>query len=308
MNFNVNDAAQAALGFVISQTSHIESAVNAIKRPEIQYKNLVPVDTSAHPWAKTVTYFSSDQFGAARFLNGNSDDVPLAGTERAKHETDVHMAGIGYGFGLADIEQARMTGINLANDDAMAARRAFEEFVDELALFGSTEKGTEGLLNAASVDDASAVTGGWLTATEDQILEDINVSLRGVANATGYTALADTLLLPYDKLDYLATNRLGDTQMTILQFLRQNNTFTAMTGQQLQMRAVRRLDTAGSGNTNRMVSYNRKPETVKLHMPMPHRFLAPHQPSPLRVEVAGIFRVGGVDWRLPKEARYTDGI
>lgn len=305
---NINDAAQAALGFVISQTSHIESAVNATKRPEIQYPGLIPVDTSAHPFAKTVTYFSSDQYGKARFINGNSDDIPMAGTERAKHETDVFMAAVGYGFGLEDIEHARMMGVNLTNDDAMAARRAYEEFVDDLALFGSTEKGTEGLLNAASVTDASAVTGGWASATEDQILEDVNTALRGIANDTGYTALANTLLLPYDKLDYLATNRLGDTQMTILAFLRANNTYTAMSGQQLDIKAVRRLETAGSGGTNRMMTYNKNPQTVKMHIPMPHRFLAPHQPSPLRVDVAGIFRVAGVDWRYPREARYTDGI
>jgi len=41
---------------------------------------------------------------------------------------------------------------------------------------------------------------------------------------------------------------------------------------------------------------------------MPHRFLPAFQASPTRVEIAGIFRLGGVDWRRPKEAAYTDGI
>ena len=305
---NINDTVQAALGFVESQTAYIETAVNKRKLPSIQYMNFIPIDTSAHPFAKTVTYYSQDQFGKAKFINGNADSVPMAGTESARHETEVFMAGIGYGFGLEDIEEARRLNKPLMNDDAMAARRAYEEFVDEMLLFGSQEKGTEGFLNSSKVADTAAATGDWTNATEDQILEDINRALRGVANDTGYTALANTLLMPYDELDYLATNRLGDTQSTILEFLRRNNTFKAMTGSDLEIQAVRRLNGMGAGGTNRMLAYNKNPQTVKAHIPMPHRFLAPFQKSPLRIEIAGIFRLGGVDWRYPREARYVDGI
>ena len=46
----LNDA-QAALGFLIAQTSHIESQVWAKKYPDLTYAEDIPVDTSAHPWA-----------------------------------------------------------------------------------------------------------------------------------------------------------------------------------------------------------------------------------------------------------------
>jgi hypothetical protein len=126
--------AVAALGFVVSQTSHIEAAVNATVYPDIQYPTLIPVDTSAHPFAKSVTYYSSDKVGAADWINGNADDVPLASGTLSKHETMVHTAGIGYAYGWEEIEHARMLGIDLPNDDAMAARRAYEEMVDRVAL------------------------------------------------------------------------------------------------------------------------------------------------------------------------------
>ena len=300
--------AQAAVGFVLSQTSHIETAVNKVKRPQIQYKNLVPVDTSAGAFAKTVTYFSSDQFGKAEWMNGNADDMPMAGTEKSKFEVDIYTAAIGYGFGFEEVEQAKQMGTNLPNDDAMAARRAYEEFVDELALFGDATKGFEGLLTSSLVDDASALTGDWDTATEDQILADVNAAILGVGTGTNFVALANTLLLPYEKFNALATRRLGDNKATILSFIMEFNTYTAMTGQPLTIRAVRRMNTIGTGSTARMVAYNRDPETVKMHIPMPHRFLAPREKGIFSVVVPGVFRVGGVDWRLPKEARYVDGI
>lgn len=303
----LNDA-QAAVGFVESQTSHIEREVNEVERPEIQYQRFVPIDNSANEWIKTVTYYSSDKFGKAKWVNGNADDIPLAGTERSKFETDVHTAAIGYGFSLEELMQAQMLGQNLQADDADASRRAYEEFCDELGLFGDVEKGYEGLLNSSTVTAASAVTGAWATATEDQILEDINTSIRGVANATGYTSMANTLLLPYDKMDFLASNRLGDTQMTILAFLKLNNSYTAMSGRPLEIAAVRRLETAGVGSVNRMMAYNKNPKVVKMHIPMPHKFLRPREMGVMSIVVPGIFRVGGVDWRRPLEARYTDGI
>ena len=41
--------AQAALGFLVSQVSSIETEVYAIRYADIQYPRLVPVDTTAYP-------------------------------------------------------------------------------------------------------------------------------------------------------------------------------------------------------------------------------------------------------------------
>ncbi|QQM29301.1 DUF2184 domain-containing protein [Martelella lutilitoris] len=307
MNFQMLDA-QAALGFVLSQTTHIESAVNETVYPDIQYPELIPVDTSANPWAQTVTYYSSDKYGAADWINGNAGDIPLAGTERAKFQTNVYTAGIGYGYGLEEISQAAMLGINLANDDAMAARRAYEEMVDRVALQGDATKNFEGLIANSAVTAVSATTGAWATATPDEIVGDFNQGITGVQTATNYTSMSDTVLLPNEKLNYIASTRLTDTSMTVLEFIRRNNVYTATTGQPLTIRAVRGLTTAGAGSTARMITYRRDPQVLKMHIPMPHRFLPAFQKTPLYVEVPGIFRLGGLDIRRPAEVRYVDGI
>ncbi|PVZ19930.1 MULTISPECIES: DUF2184 domain-containing protein [unclassified Pseudomonas] len=301
--------AQAALGFVISQTAHIETQVNETVYPDIQYPTLVPVDTSANPWAKTVTYFTADKFGRADWINGNADDIPLAGTELSRQETSVHMAGIGYGYGLEEISQAAMLGINLDAADAAAARRAYEEMVERVALYGDTTKNFYGLTNAPAVVAASALTGSWDTASPAQILADVNAALAGQYAGTLYTGLADTLLLPYSKFLKISTTPLNDNGTdTILSWLQTKNVYTAQTGRPLTIRAMRGLDKAGAGSTARMVAYRRDPNVVKMHIPMPHRFLPVYQAGPTRWEVPGIFRLGGVDVRRPKEMSYTDGL
>lgn len=308
-----NDAMQASLGFAQNQTSHIEAGVYRIKYPELDYASLIPVDTSAGEFVKSVTYYSMDGAGAAKWLNGNGKDVPVVGTQMNQHETAVHTAGIGYSYGYEEVNQARLLGVSLDGEKASTARRAYEKMVYTVALNGDTEKNFEGLFNYTGVPQASVTADGtgstttWSTKTPDQIIRDVNSLLTGIVTATKETELADTLLMPTERFNTIASTRLTDTGMTILEFIQKANVYTAQTGQPLMIRAKRGLLTAGSGSTARMIAYRRSPEVLKLHIPMPHRFF-PVQIEGFQFTIPGMFRLGGLDVRLPKAVSYGDGI
>lgn len=304
--------AQAALGFVTRQTEIIEPGVYATRYPDIQYRDLIPVDASGSEFASSVTYYSQDQYGKADWINGNADDIPKAGTVRSKFETPVYTAGIGYGWGWEEIGRAQLLGINLPSEDAAAARRASEEMVDRVALLGDTTKGFQGLFNNSAVTANAAITGDWATATPAQIIADMNAAILNVFNGTNTTSMADRLLLPWTKFFLISSTSMGvGTDTTILQWFRVNNVYTAATGKQLMIRGLRGLDSIGtevSPPGARMIAYRYAPEVLKLHMPMPHRFLPVYQSGPLRFEVPGVMRLGGLDIRLPKEVVYVDGL
>jgi hypothetical protein len=225
-------------------------------------------------------------------------------------ETSVYTAGIGYGYGWEEINQAQMLGIGLANDKANAARRASEEMIDRVAMEGDDLKNFQGLIDHSAVTATGATNGDWEggSTTPDQIIQDVNQGLSNVQVATNNVVLADTLLMPYARWNYIASTRLTETNMTILEFIRANNVYSATTGAPLTIRAIRKLDTAGVSATARMIAYRRSPEVLKLHIPMPHRFLPVWQTGPLRWDVPGVMRFGGLDIRLPSEVSYTDGI
>lgn len=310
MNMMFNDA-QAGLGFVVSQTAHIETQVYQVKFTQIQYQDLIPVDFSANPWAKTVAFYSSEQFGAAGWLS-DASDIPYGSDERTKFETAVWSAARGYRYSLEEVNQAAMLGQSLEAERAIGARRAYEEFVNALALTGDTRKGMKGLFNHTSVPQVAFATGGagsplWSTKTPAEKLTDVNGLLTGVQTVTSNVALADTLLLPYSRFNVIASEQLPNTTMTTLEFLRRNNVYTATTGRPLTIRGLIGLDTAGSGSTARSIAYRRDPEVLKMHIPMPLRFM-PVQVVGLDYRVPGMFRVGGLDIRLPKEVRYGDGL
>ncbi len=316
MNMHMNDAQQVAMSFLIRQASLIEPTVYQMHYQEIQYASLIPVDTSAPEWIQSVTYFSMDGVGKAEWFHGNAHDVPKVELTREKFETSVSMAAIGYGYTLEELGTAQLLGMNLTADKATLARRIAEEKIDAIAFAGDTTKGFTGLVNASTPTATTAPADGtgsettFASKTPDQVLRDINGQLTGIFTGTLGAEIADTILLPYSVLLDLSTRRIDAVnQTTILEWVERNNIYTRTTGQALTIRGVfGYLDTAGAGGTKRMVAYRRSPEVLKMHLPMPFRFLQPWQTGPIKFDVPGIFRVGGVDIRRPKAVRYLDGV
>lgn len=309
------DAPQRALGFLIQQATLIEPTVYATRYQDIQYPSLIPVDTTAPEWIQSVTYFSSDAAGKAEWFSGKAQDVPHVDIVREKFQTTVSMAAIGYRYDLEEINTAIMYGVALNADRAVAARRISEEFIEKVAFTGDVSKGFTGLINNGSVTATTAPADGtgsattFASKTPDQILRDINGQLSGIFTGTLGAEMADTLLLPYAVMIDLATRRIDAVnQTTILEWIERNNIYTRMTGQALTIRGVWGLETAGASSTARMVAYRRDPSVLKLHIPMPFRFLPVWQIGPMLFEVPGTFRLGGVDIRRPKSVRYLDGI
>jgi hypothetical protein len=314
MRMNLVDS-QQALGFLISQTTYIEAEVYRIQYPDIIYPQLVPIDTAANEWAKSVTYYSLDKVGQADWLDGMATDMRFADVNRAKFEQGIEMAGIGYRYTLEEIGQAMMVpGLNLTAERAESARRSYEEFMDKLARLGSTAKGITGLLNNALVTRTDAIADGtgssalWSAKTADQIIRDVQGALTNVYSGSLTVEMADTVLLPITAMEFLANTRVPNTYGNALDYLAKYNLYTHTTGAPLTIRGILNLDTAGKNGVGRMVAYRKDPRVVKLHVPMIHRFLPVWQTGPITFDIPGIFRTGGVEIRRPGAFAYVDGI
>ncbi len=314
-NMMTHDAPQRALGFLLAQATYIETPAYEMRYQDITYPSLLPVDTSAPEWVKSVTYFSLDGAGQAAWFSGGAHDVPRVDLAREKFESTVHMAAIGYGYSVEELSTAMLYGLNLDASKSTLARRVAEEMIERVAFTGDAAKGLTGLFNAASptadtvpADGASSAT-TFASKTPDQVLRDVNTALSGMFTGTLGAEIADTLILPYSVLLDLSTRRIDSVNSTtIVEWIERNNIYTRQTGQALTIRGHFGLETAGSGGTKRMVAYRRSPDVLKMHMPMPFRFLEPWRTGPMLYEVPGIFRLGGVDIKRPKAVRYRDGL
>lgn len=315
MNAPVNFLdAQQAVGFLTPQLLRINTEVEMLEYPSFDYARMVPVNTDGDMWDIGSVFYSGDVAGTAQFLAGKGFDMPFADIATSQHLQANHFAGIGYEWSLQELNRVAKMGRQLGSDKAAAARRVAEAFIYGIAIRGSTEKGVTGLVNDATVSTANVAADGtgatttWSTKTPDLINRDVNAVLNAPFNATLETARADTLLLPSSRMQYIAATRIGDTNDTILKFVKENNAYTLETGQPLTIIGTRELETAGAGATARMVAYENDRRILQFHLPGPHEFLPAFQKSSMTWEVAGIMNVGGVEIRRPKGIAYRDGI
>lgn len=308
------DAPALALNFLRTAQNYIEPGIYARQYPDFQYRELVPVDNSAPDWTTAIDFFSmGDDVGEAREFAPDGDDINFVDFKLDQGTSRVVMVGIGYRYNLQELAHAQAYGIRLTDERADAARRKYELFVDNLAFLGRAKLGMTGLANNTSVTALTAANGTagtatWATKTPDEILKDVNSVLGVIFTASNGIEQADTILLDQDSYALIATKRLDGTMTTtVLEHIQRANIYTIRTGRPLTIRAVFGLETAGAGGTRRMVAYRRDPGVVKMHIPMPLRWLQAEQRL-LKFEVPGIFRVGGVEVRRKDAMRYVDGI
>src|SRR5699024_9944211 len=103
----------------------------------------------------------------------------------------VYTAGIGYGYNFIELGQ----NPQLTADKPRAARRAYEEFVDEVALKGDDAKKLSGLFNLGSGDrQRGNDNSNWESAEVGEVLELLFDALALAGDDGSITA--DTLLLP----------------------------------------------------------------------------------------------------------------
>lgn len=314
---------QQALAFVAGQAYQVNQRVYEARYPDWDFGRLIYVDSSAPEWSPGVLTYTSDVSGKANWQSGYAKDIPLADVSQDRQLKNFQMAAIGYQWNLEEVNTTMgFPGQGLPDRRARAARLAYMKFMYDLTLKGSAEKGMGGLINYPGVVAASAPADGtagstlWVDAagvgqkTPAQIVRDINLGLMGVYLGTNEIELADTILLPFEAYNYIAgTPYSAMTTETILSFVQRTNIYTQRTGRPLTIRTVRELSTgSASGTTGRMVAYKNDAEYVRLHLPMPHRFLPVYQDGPLNFAVPGIFRTGGVELMTTVAMRYIDGI
>lgn len=308
--------AQAALPFVVGQGRNVETRIYQKRYPAFNYGQHVPVVTEGNEWAIGTMFFTVDVAGEAKFLSGAANDMPFSSSTRDMATHDFAMIGAGWDWTIEEVNQSALYGVPLRDTESMAASMNIERLLNTIAMTGATEKNWTGFVNNAGVSATNVAADGtgsstfWSAKSVDLILRDVNDLISSIREDTLEVEYADSLRLPPEAFRLIATKRLGsgDGMMTVLEYLRRNNVYTAETGQPLDIMPLRELATAASDGSGRMVAYRRDPEVLRFHLPMPRRVLQPRQKSLMGFEQGIIARTGGTEIRLPGAVAYGDKI
>ena len=285
--------------FLERQLEYIRPQVFEVTYADIKYPTLLPVTSEAGPGAQTYTYRIMDSTGEFKLIADAADDLPRADISQVEKSINIRSFGGSFGYTVQELRAAQMANIALEQRRAAAVRRAYEEKVEAVAMFGESTVGLAGFFNNATVDVVAA--NKWFdTATAQEMLELLNYGVSAIINASQMKEQPDTILLAYEDYNKISTTRNSDSSdVTVLEYFLRTNPYIR------NVEPINQLDAGNSElNTNRMVVYKRDPEKVQLHIPQPLE-LFPAQQRGLEFIVPAHARVGGVAVYYPKSMIYV---
>jgi hypothetical protein len=230
-----------------------------------------------------------------------ADDLPRADISQVEKSINIRSFGGSFGYTVQELRAAQMANIALEQRRATAVRRAYEEKVENVAMFGESSVALAGFFNNATVDVIAADK--WFTTTSgtsQEMLELLNYGVTAIINGSKMKEQPDTILMAYSDYNKISTTRNSDSSdVTVLEYFLRTNPYIT------NIEPINQLDAANSVlNTNRMVVYKRDPEKVQLHIPQPLE-LFPAQQRGLEFIVPAHARVGGVAVYYPKSMIYV---
>jgi hypothetical protein len=300
--------AQQAAGFAVPALYRTHATVFEQKYPSFDYAGLVPVNTDGDMWDIGTLVYSGDIAGKADYLGGKAFDVPNASVSFTQGLTSFHLAGVGYELSLQEVNRASRMNVDIDGRKASAARMIAEKFIYDRVIRGDVRKNTTGLINNLSVPTANAPNGSWATATAQQMQADINAALNDVIVNSRETAMPNAVMIPTSRFLTANNTQLPNVGMSVLTYLKQNNSYTAMTGQPLDIRPSRELETAGASSTGRIVAYEKSPDNMEFFLPGLFEFMPLFPTSSMTWRVDGVMNVGQLEIYRPKTVSYRDGL
>ena len=287
--------------FLERQLEYIRPQIFEVAYADIKYPTLLPVTSEAGQGAQTFTYRIMDSTGEFKLLADAADDLPRSDISQVEKSINIRSFGGSFGYTVQELRAAQMANIALEQRRASAVRRAYEEKVEALAMFGEASVNLAGFFNNSTVDVITADK--WFTTasgTSQEMLELLNYGVTAIINGSNMKEQPDTILMAYEDYNKISTTRNSDSSdVTVLEYFLRTNPYIR------NVEPINQLDKDNSVlNTNRMVVYKRDPEKVQLHIPQPLELFPPQQRG-LEFVVPAHARVGGVALYYPKSVIYV---
>jgi hypothetical protein len=301
----LRDAGESA--FFLRELEHIKAKSYDTKQKQLKATMLIPVSSEADPGAETITYKRYTEVGSAAIVSDYAENSPRVDIYGVEFSSKIYTVSNSFGYSRQEIRRSKLTGKGLDARRAAAAKRAFDEKVNTIALSGDTAHNISGLIGYPgitlySVPNGAAGTATWITKNPDEIIKDIKGIISAITSTTNGIEVPDTIIMPYAQYLDIATRRVTDgDSKTVLSYIKDNFPMIK------NIEWLTELYQAGAGSLDMFMAYSKNPDTLTLEIPMNYTQLPP-QVKGLGFEVMTEGRIGGVVVYYPLALAYGIGI
>jgi hypothetical protein len=293
--------------FFARQLEFIKSRTYDVKRAVLSAFVIMPVSTEIPEGATTHTYRQFDTVGMAKVIANYANDLPRADVTGKEFTGPIRSIGNSYGYNVQEIRSAMFAGVPLSSRKAMAATRAHQEKINELAFRGDVESGLPGFLTNPNIPEVTLLADGtaasktFTSKSADKIVRDVNSLINKIIVQSKGIHRGTEVWLPIAQYALIATTQNSTaSDTTILSFLQQVHPGVTF-------RSVVEMTGAGAGATDRMYAMENSIENWQLDIPMMIRQYSPQQRG-LEFEIPVESRFAGVTVPYPLAFTFADGI
>lgn len=299
---------EASSVFLARELQYVRRKVLEVPKAPLEAFQVFPVQTEVPAGAESAKQKVYDSVGVAKIISNYADDLPRADVVAEEKSVDLRDVGAAYGYNISEIRNAQFAGINLSVMKAKAARRSIDERLNTIAWKGDSQHKIIGFLNNPNITEVTLAADGtgsstkFSTKTIDKIIRDVNKVIQAIPNATNQVETADTVLLPPDAYNHLATTPRSDySDLTLLEFLRRTHPEIR---RWLKVGALKGVGTSG---VDVMYAGRFEPDYIKFEIPERFRQLPVEQRN-LEYIVNCTARVIGVTITYPLAFAKAEGV
>lgn len=277
----------------------------------IRAREFVPIDTSVPKWAKAYAIRRMNWTGKARKGTRMSDDAPRVDANMSEEQGKLAYHEASYGYDIDELEASVVTGMPLTRELAIVCAEVIATSLDETMRVGDASLGLTGFFNNPFVNVLTLTNGEWLSATVDDILEDLNeieqTLITQSRDTVSTTPGAVKITLPSAYEGHLAT-KLVDTNsgITIKQHFEAKSRLRATVDRWFALDSAVGSDVAATDPPQGIV-HKQNPSSLYCSMPVPYAENTPKMVGNVWV-IDAYAKCGGVEFRRPEQALYIENL
>ena len=316
-------AGQTAGEFAVSIYDQVNSTFMDVKYGDLLWREVLGKDqvkTDVSAGAQNYVQPIRDMVGSAAFMGKGAtpNNIPRVGLSIGAITIPLAWSATSSGITNEDVRVYKQGNLgSLPSDLGKAMQKACENLVETSVFFGAAEVGFEAFMSYTGVTATTAAATGtgssplWTAKTAQLMVDDINLAIMKVMTDSKYIFKPGMVYLPPEQFARLATTSMalgtGAVMMTALEFVKKNNAYTAMTGNELTIKQIRYLKGAGAGATNRMVVQDVSAEYQYMPFPLAYTMGQP-VPTALGADFYAEQKFGTYSILQKGTTLYVDGI
>ena len=298
--------ADASTTFLPQDLEHIESEMLANEYEQHDGGLIVPRYSNVARGTSVIVAYTSQAGGRPVAAVPGLTLIPNVAVGRERETWNFQRYVIGATWTDQDVLEARLHGVPVSGEVAIAAIEAHDQLADDIIFDGDTVHGLGGLYDDKNVITTVSGTPFDSTSTPKEISAAIHAAIHLIADQTGSVEKPNRIAMSSTKYDYCKTTKMSaDSSVNILDSVVSDSGFI---GSVNDIHRVPRLNSVEKfDDTAVMIVYRFDPKKLK------QALIAPAATGPLArlgLEYCQLYDMylSGVQYRRAKSVHITHGI